>query len=71
MKTAEEQVSEAKRVIQEWLDKQGHDRCWYYPDLFQTLAEILEVRPSKDQQLPPLAEFKKGCERYQREEYTI
>lgn len=29
-----------KKIIQEWLDKQGHDRCWYYPDLFMKLAVI-------------------------------
>ena len=65
----ERKYNEARKVIREWIDKQEHDRCWYYPDLFRTLADILEVRPSRDPGLPPIEEFKKGCERYQDEEY--
>lgn len=65
-----EKVGKARSVIQEWMDKQGHDRCWYYPDLFMELATIFEVQPSKESGLPPLEEFKKGCERYQQEEYS-
>lgn len=65
----EQKFNEARNVIQEWVDRQGHDRCWYYPDLFRKLAEIFEIKPTKDPQLPPLEEFKKGCERYQDEEY--
>jgi len=65
-----EKLERAKSVIQEWMDKQGHDRCWYYPDLFMKLAEIFDVKPSKEPNLPPLQEFKKGCERYQKEEYN-
>lgn len=60
---------EAREVLKEWLDKQGHERCWYYPDLFRRLVEIYEVEGSNNPDLPPLKEFKKGCERYQEEEY--
>ena len=67
---SEEKLHKAKAVIQIWLDKQGHDRCWYYPDLFNELAKILDVKPSKGPSLPPLEEFKKGCEKYQKEEYS-
>lgn len=69
MTNLEQKFNEAKSVIQEWVDKQGHDRCWYYPDLFRKLADIFEINCSKDPSLPPLEEFKKGCERYQKEEY--
>jgi len=67
----EQKLFSAKQVIQEWVDQQGHDRCWYYPDLFRKLADIFEVEASKQPNLPPLEEFKKGCERYQEEEYKI
>jgi len=66
----DEKIKEAKKIIQEWVDKQGHDRCWYYPDLFRKLAELFEIQPAKNPALPPLEEFKKGCENYQKEEYT-
>lgn len=69
MPNTEEKYQAAQAVIQEWLDQQGHDRCWYYPDLFRRLAVIFELSMTKDPALPPLDEFKKGCERYQGEEY--
>ncbi len=67
---SEQKLQKVKEVIQEWTNKQGHDRCWYYPDLFRKLVEILEVKQSKNPSLPPLDEFKKGCEKYQEEEYA-
>ena len=67
--TPEEKLEQTKAIIQEWLDKQGHDRCWYYPDLFRKLADLFEIELSVDPSLPPLEEFKKGCARYQEEEY--
>ncbi len=67
----ERRYNEAKGIIQEWVDKQGHHRCWYYPDLFRKLADIFEVRPSRDPGLPSIQEFRKGCEKYQEEEYRL
>lgn len=61
--------AKAKAIVQEWVDKQGHDRCWYYPELFRRLVDLFDITPSKDPALPPLEEFKKGCARYQEEEY--
>lgn len=60
----------ARKTIQEWADLQGHDRCWYYPDLFQKLVKAFGVTASKSPQLPPRKEFEEGCKRYQEEEYT-
>ena len=64
-----EKISQARKTIEEWIDKQSHDRCWYYPDLFNKLAELFEIKPTKSPSLPPLEEFKVGCEKYQEEEY--
>ncbi len=69
MTNIEDKFNEAKGIIQEWVDKQGHERCWYYPDLFRKLADIFEVKATKKPALPPIEEFKKGCEKYQQEEY--
>ena len=60
---------EVKEVMQEWIDKQGHDRCWWHPELFSRLAKILEVEPSVELLLPPEEEFRQGCERYRLELY--
>jgi len=64
-----EKLDEVKKIIQEWIDKQGHDRCWYYPELFKKLIDLLGIKLSGDPKLPPLDEFKFGCEKYQQEEY--
>lgn len=66
-----ERVMKARHIIQEWLDKQGHERCWYYPDLFTELAHVLDVKMTKEPKLPSLTEFKHGCERYQKEEFKL
>ncbi len=60
---------EARELIQTWTDKQGHDRCWYYPELFERLKKLYDIRPRIDPALPPRAEFEEGCRRYQTEEY--
>jgi len=38
------------------------------PGFIQKITEIFEISYSKPG-LPPLEEFKKGCEKYQEEEY--
>jgi len=64
-----EKCDEAKQIIEEWANKQGHDRCWYYPDLFRRLAEVLDANLEVEPSLPPRCEFEAGCSRYQDEEY--
>lgn len=66
----ERKYHEAREFIQEWIDKQGYDRCWHYPELFRRLAYLFEVRPTHELKLPPKEEFKKGCEKYQDEAYN-
>ena len=58
-----------KETVQTWLDKQGHDRCHYYPEIFEQLASILEIEASKDPALPPRSEFEQECRKYQDEIY--
>lgn len=60
---------DAKAIVQTWLDKQGHERCWYYPDLFNQLATLFEIQPSVEPALPSRAEFQEGCRRYQVEQF--
>ena len=63
-----EKCKKAEAIILEWSNKQGHDRCWYYPDLFRKLAGIFELNLQPGS-LPPREEFEAGCRRYQSEEY--
>ena len=66
----ERKYNEARQVIQEWIDKQGHDKCWYYPDLFRRLIDVFEIKQTMEQLLPPREEFLNvGCKRYEKEIY--
>lgn len=60
---------EVREMLQQWVNKQGHDRCWYYPELFTALAERLDVRLAISPSLPPRCEFEDGCRRYQDQQY--
>lgn len=64
------QNAAARSILQAWVDKQGHERCWYYPDLFRQLAALYGVVPKEEPGLPPIEEFKAGCAKYQAEEYS-
>ena len=71
MSDLETKALEAKQALQEWADKQGHDRCCYYPEIFERLAKILNVKPKKAPCLPSVEEFRKGCERSTLEQYNL
>lgn len=55
-------------VATEWRDKEGHDSCWYYPELFAKFLTTLGLDPKPAHSLPR-AEFEVGCRRYADELY--
>lgn len=63
--------NETKRILRLWAEKQGHDRCWYYPDLFRQLMELHGIELPADLGQPSLDEFQAGCKRFQTEEYGL
>ena len=65
----ESQLKRIKAIVQEWLDQQGHDRCWYYPELYNRLAHEFDLTPTKAPCLPSRAEFENGCKKYADEQY--
>lgn len=60
--------AQAKRALLDYIHKQGHDACWYYPDIFNELCIIFDI-PIPKRILPPRAEFKFGCEKFRDEMY--
>jgi hypothetical protein len=65
-----EGMERLRTVVQVWLDNQVHDRCWYYPDLFNVIASNIGIEANAPAHLPPRAEFEDGCRRYQCEQYA-
>ncbi len=59
-----------KERVQTWLDKQGHDKCHYYPEIFEDITDILGIKSSEDLKLPPRSEFEAGCKEYQDKLYN-
>ncbi|MCC7432794.1 hypothetical protein IT412_04695 [Candidatus Peregrinibacteria bacterium] len=66
-----QKLARTKQILQSWVDQQGHNRCWYYPELFRELVELYDIKVTKEPTLPPLEEFKAGCCRYQKEEFNL
>jgi len=64
-----EKLKEVRQITQEWLDQQGHNRCWYYPELFAKLVKTLGLQMTVDPALPPRTEFEEGCKKFQDEQY--
>lgn len=64
-----EKLQRIEQLVRDWDGKTGHDRCWYYPDLFRQIAGILGLELTTTPELPARAEFEEGCRRYQEQEY--
>lgn len=69
--SVDDKVEAAREALQSWVDKQGHEQCWYYPEIFRELCEILEVEARRSPNLPPIEEFNVGCARYRNEIYKL
>lgn len=65
-----EKLQKATNSLQKWVNKQGHDKCWYYPDIFLELCQIFDIEPHSHPNLPSPEDFNKGCLRYQKEIYA-
>ena len=66
-----DKLEKIRQVILDWDGKTGHDRCWYYPELFNKIADILEIQLTSQPVLPSREEFEAGCKRYQDEEFLL
>lgn len=65
----EDKLSKIKILVQEWVDKQSHDKCWYYPDIFEAICKELDIEIT-NKNLPSAEEFKLGCEKYRTDIYS-
>ena len=67
--TPEQKLEKISVLIESWMAKQGHDRCWYYPEIFEEICETLNIIVHVKKRLPPEKEFEEGCRRYKLEQY--
>lgn len=54
-----------KQKLLEWTRKQGHDVCWYYPEIFQAICLLHGIMISPC--LPKREHFRIGCKIYETE----
>lgn len=66
--TSDFKLARIKALLADWTAKQGHASCWYYPEIYTQLAEIVGLTPPQTPNVP-LREFVDGCRRYQAELY--
>ena len=56
-------------ILCEYNSKQGHDKCWFYPELFDKLLKVYKI-PKVESNLPPKEEFKEYCDIYREKVYS-
>ena len=52
-----------KELINTWVNKTGHHKCWYYPDIFKEIAETLNISIEQTPTVK-LEDFRNGCYAY-------
>lgn len=68
-----EKVELVKKTVEKWAGEQGHNQCWYYPEVLREIATIVDARTNIEPNLPQLNEFlgREGCRRYAMEIFNI
>ncbi len=62
----------ARLILLEWAKLKGHDRCWWYPEFIQPLAEIYDLSLGGIVLTPESRDlFEEGCARFIREQYRF
>lgn len=60
-----EKCDQVRAAVLAWANKQGHDQCWYYPEIFMTIAGILDIPLQIKPELPPRREFREQCQQWE------
>ena len=54
------EVIKLRQAIRKHRDCQGHNLCWYHPEMWKLLPESTTI----DKEVPPWGEFLSGCIQY-------
>lgn len=62
--------TKARDILKQWASLQGHDRCRWYPEFVQPLAEVYNLSLEEITLTPKNSLlFEQGCVRFRREQY--
>lgn len=59
-----------QKLIKEWDEKQGHSKCWYYPEIFKQIADEAQVKLTNHPPNVPRPQFREQCHQYEEEQYN-
>ncbi|MEK6908938.1 MAG: hypothetical protein AABX23_02715 [Nanoarchaeota archaeon] len=71
MNELEDKARETERILREWVELTGHNRCWWHPELLQRLGKLYDVDMSKAIERLPIEVFRRGCAVYTAGEYGL
>jgi hypothetical protein len=63
-------ASATHKLVAEIANRQGHNICWWLPELFGKLCELYGIQPTTPMRLPSEREFEGGCNLFRRELYV-
>lgn len=59
-------IQSVRQAVEEWNNKQGHDKCHYYPEIFRKILDLLGIPENKNVELSE-AEFQSGCDIFRKD----
>lgn len=57
-----EETIKLRKTLRELRDRNGHDLCWYNPEIWEVLPEKIQPNP----EVPEWCEFIKQCSEFRR-----
>jgi hypothetical protein len=61
-------MNQCRTLLTRWVGERRHARCWYYPEIFRQLCEVLNVQADEPTRVSR-QEFETGCRRFTDEEF--
>jgi hypothetical protein len=62
-----ESLDRIRSLVLEWANKQDHDACWFYPEIFREIAAELQLNVRSKPMTLSITVFEEGCKKYRAE----
>ena len=66
-----ERCDQARVILQECANRQGHNKCWWNPEVLQSLMTLFDIQSTVEPCLPPKEEFNQQCGVYADKLYGV